>query len=128
MLGFASYYGDHMVLQKEPAGAVVWGYGEPGAAVTVALSEDGGSVVAKKTAPVKGQSRTLARTASPASPGSSANRRARRRLVSEQRSRRCREICGIRPENPRRAPAEYLYASKISRSHLGVTPNPKLLL
>ncbi|XP_019325925.1 PREDICTED: LOW QUALITY PROTEIN: sialate O-acetylesterase [Aptenodytes forsteri] len=33
MLGFASYYGDHMVLQKEPAGAVVWGYGEPGAAL-----------------------------------------------------------------------------------------------
>lgn len=60
MLGFASYYGDHMVLQKEPAGAVVWGYGEPGAAVTVALSGDGGIIVMKKTARVKGRSRTLA--------------------------------------------------------------------
>ncbi|NXX55356.1 SIAE acetylesterase, partial [Scopus umbretta] len=55
---FASYYGDHMVLQKEPAGAVVWGYGEPGAAVTVALAGDGGLIVMKKTAPVKGPSGT----------------------------------------------------------------------
>ncbi|KAF1436287.1 Sialate O-acetylesterase, partial [Spheniscus mendiculus] len=55
---FASYYGDHMVLQKEPAGAVVWGYGEPGAAVTVALSGDGGVIVMKKTARVKGPSGT----------------------------------------------------------------------
>lgn len=61
MLGFASYYSDHMVLQKEPAGAVVWGYGEPGTAVTVALSEDGGLVVTKKMARVKGRSQTLAR-------------------------------------------------------------------
>ncbi|NXS72882.1 SIAE acetylesterase, partial [Pandion haliaetus] len=53
---FASYYGDHMVLQKEPAGAVVWGYGEPGAAVTVALSGDGGLIVMKKAAQVKGPS------------------------------------------------------------------------
>ncbi|KAM6115545.1 sialate O-acetylesterase [Phoenicopterus ruber ruber] len=58
MLGFASYYGDHMVLQKEPAGAVVWGHGEPGAAVTVALSGDGGVIVMKKTARVKGPSGT----------------------------------------------------------------------
>ncbi|KAM9269242.1 sialate O-acetylesterase [Morus bassanus] len=56
MLGFASYYGDHMVLQKEPAGAVVWGYGAPGAAVTVALSGDGGVIIMKKTARVKGPS------------------------------------------------------------------------
>ncbi|KAF1631573.1 Sialate O-acetylesterase, partial [Eudyptes filholi] len=55
---FASYYGDHMVLQKEPAGAVVWGYGEPGAAVTVALSGDGGIIIMKKTARVKGPSGT----------------------------------------------------------------------
>uniref|UniRef100_A0A8C8BNF6 Sialic acid acetylesterase n=1 Tax=Otus sunia TaxID=257818 RepID=A0A8C8BNF6_9STRI len=59
MFGFASYYGDHMVLQKEPAGAVVWGYGEPGAAVTVVLSGAGGLVVLKKTARVKGGSWTL---------------------------------------------------------------------
>ncbi|XP_074891074.1 sialate O-acetylesterase isoform X1 [Buteo buteo] len=54
MLSFASYYGDHMVLQKEPAGAVVWGYGEPGAAVTVTLSRDGGLIVMKKMVQVKG--------------------------------------------------------------------------
>ncbi|KAM6334531.1 sialate O-acetylesterase isoform 1-T1 [Alca torda] len=58
MLGFASYYGDHMVLQKEPAGAVVWGYGEPGATVTVVLSEDSGLIVMKKTVRVKGPSGT----------------------------------------------------------------------
>lgn len=34
---FASYYGDHMVLQQQPARAVVWGYGEPGARVVVSL-------------------------------------------------------------------------------------------
>lgn len=59
MLSFASYYGDHMVLQKEPAGAVVWGYGEPGAAVTVTLSRDGGLIVTKKMVQVKGRSWTL---------------------------------------------------------------------
>ncbi|XP_075630885.1 sialate O-acetylesterase isoform X2 [Balearica regulorum gibbericeps] len=57
-LGFASYYGDHMVLQKEPAGALVWGYGEPGAVVTVVISGDGGLIVMKKTARVKGPSGT----------------------------------------------------------------------
>ncbi|NXA06663.1 SIAE acetylesterase, partial [Sapayoa aenigma] len=50
---FASYYGDHMVLQKGPAGAVVWGRGEPGATVTMALWGDSGLVM-KKTAQVKG--------------------------------------------------------------------------
>ncbi|XP_056398027.1 sialate O-acetylesterase isoform X2 [Hyla sarda] len=34
---FASYYGDHMVLQQKPARAVVWGYAEMGALVTVTL-------------------------------------------------------------------------------------------
>ncbi|XP_074018548.1 sialate O-acetylesterase [Numenius arquata] len=58
MLGFASYYGHHMVLQKEPMGAVVWGYGEPGATVTVVLSGNGGLIVMKKTAQVKGPSGT----------------------------------------------------------------------
>ncbi|NWS77944.1 SIAE acetylesterase, partial [Crotophaga sulcirostris] len=55
---FASYYGDHMVLQKAPAGAVVWGYGELGTTVTVALAGDGGTIVVKKTAQVKGLSGT----------------------------------------------------------------------
>ncbi|XP_026171215.1 sialate O-acetylesterase [Mastacembelus armatus] len=37
-LRFASYYGDHMVLQKSPERAVLWGYGPEGAQVTVSLS------------------------------------------------------------------------------------------
>ncbi|KAM8989232.1 sialate O-acetylesterase isoform 3-T3 [Ara ararauna] len=58
ILSFASYYGNHMVLQKEPAGAMVWGYGEPGAAVTVTLSSNGGLVLMKKMAQVKEPSGT----------------------------------------------------------------------
>lgn len=61
MLSFASYYGDHMVLQKAPAGAVVWGYGAPGAAVTVLLTGEGGLVIAKKVTRVEGWYRTFAR-------------------------------------------------------------------
>ncbi|KAM9359707.1 sialate O-acetylesterase [Symphorus nematophorus] len=38
ILSFASYYGDHMVLQKSPESAVLWGYGPEGAEVTVSLS------------------------------------------------------------------------------------------
>uniref|UniRef100_A0A8C8RR00 Sialic acid acetylesterase n=1 Tax=Pelusios castaneus TaxID=367368 RepID=A0A8C8RR00_9SAUR len=49
---FASYYADHMVLQKKPAGAVVWGYGEAGANVTVSLSRDC-KVIMKKMAQVE---------------------------------------------------------------------------
>ncbi|KAM8903262.1 sialate O-acetylesterase-like [Spinachia spinachia] len=37
-LRFASYYGDHMVLQRAPQGAVLWGYGPEGAHVTLTLS------------------------------------------------------------------------------------------
>ncbi|XP_035536313.1 sialate O-acetylesterase [Morone saxatilis] len=37
-LRFASYYGDHMVLQQSPERAVLWGYGPEGAQVTVSLS------------------------------------------------------------------------------------------
>ncbi|CAN9511542.1 unnamed protein product [Ophioblennius macclurei] len=47
-LRLASYYGDHMVLQKSPARAVLWGYGAEGAHVTVSLS----GPVTQKTAPV----------------------------------------------------------------------------
>uniref|UniRef100_A0A3Q2NVG8 Sialic acid acetylesterase n=1 Tax=Fundulus heteroclitus TaxID=8078 RepID=A0A3Q2NVG8_FUNHE len=36
-LHFASYYGDHMVLQKAPHRAVLWGYGPEGEQVTVYL-------------------------------------------------------------------------------------------
>uniref|UniRef100_A0A8C1NDW7 Sialic acid acetylesterase n=1 Tax=Cyprinus carpio TaxID=7962 RepID=A0A8C1NDW7_CYPCA len=35
---FSSYYGNHMVLQKAPAKAVVWGFGQTGAKVVVSLS------------------------------------------------------------------------------------------
>lgn len=56
MLSFASYYGDHMVLQKKPSGAVVWGHGELGAMVTVTLSGASGLIIMEKTAQVKGQS------------------------------------------------------------------------
>ncbi|KAL3067756.1 hypothetical protein OYC64_022186 [Pagothenia borchgrevinki] len=38
VLRFASYYKDHMVLQKSPERAVVWGYGSEGAQVTFTLS------------------------------------------------------------------------------------------
>ncbi|XP_034556643.1 sialate O-acetylesterase [Notolabrus celidotus] len=38
ILRFASYYGDHMVLQKSPERAVLWGYGPEGAQVTLLLS------------------------------------------------------------------------------------------
>ncbi|NWR49376.1 SIAE acetylesterase, partial [Regulus satrapa] len=55
---FASYYGDHMVLQKKPSGAVVWGRGELGAMVTVTLSGASGLVIMEKTAQVKGPSGT----------------------------------------------------------------------
>ncbi|XP_068023370.1 sialate O-acetylesterase isoform X1 [Melanerpes formicivorus] len=58
VLSFASYYGDHMVLQQAPAGAVVWGYGEPGATLSLALSRDAGIVVMKKLVTVKGPSGT----------------------------------------------------------------------
>ncbi|XP_055030887.1 sialate O-acetylesterase isoform X2 [Misgurnus anguillicaudatus] len=37
-LRFASYYGNHMVLQKAPAKAVVWGYGHTGAKIVLSLS------------------------------------------------------------------------------------------
>ncbi|KAB5575111.1 hypothetical protein PHYPO_G00217050 [Pangasianodon hypophthalmus] len=37
-LRFASYYGEHMVLQKAPEKAVVWGYGITGAEVQISLA------------------------------------------------------------------------------------------
>ncbi|NXB94169.1 SIAE acetylesterase, partial [Vidua chalybeata] len=55
---FASYYGDHMVLQQKPSGAVVWGHGELGAVVTLTLSGASGLIIMEKTAWVKGPSGT----------------------------------------------------------------------
>lgn len=43
-----------MVLQKAPAGAVIWGYGTPGAIVTVTLCQ-GQETIMKKVASVKGK-------------------------------------------------------------------------
>ncbi|KAJ8368837.1 hypothetical protein SKAU_G00088650 [Synaphobranchus kaupii] len=40
---FASYYGDHMVLQKVPERAVLWGYGSTGSKVIVSLVGEQGS-------------------------------------------------------------------------------------
>ncbi|XP_064159862.1 sialate O-acetylesterase-like [Anguilla rostrata] len=40
---FASYYGDHMVLQKAPERAVLWGYGANGSKVIVSLEGEQGS-------------------------------------------------------------------------------------
>ncbi|XP_053308306.1 sialate O-acetylesterase [Spea bombifrons] len=50
---FASYYGDHMVLQMAPSRASVWGYGEVGATVTVSLYK-GRDALSKKAASVNG--------------------------------------------------------------------------
>lgn len=47
-LRFASYYGDHMVLQKSPESAVVWGYGPEGANVTLSVT----GPTTQKTSPV----------------------------------------------------------------------------
>lgn len=50
---FASYVSDYMVLQKEPAGAVVWGYGRAEATVTVTVCREQETVM-KKVTHVKG--------------------------------------------------------------------------
>ncbi|XP_054853840.1 sialate O-acetylesterase [Eublepharis macularius] len=47
-LRFASYFADHMVLQKGPACAVLWGYGDPGANLTVKVYQ-GEHTVMKQT-------------------------------------------------------------------------------
>ncbi|XP_010827735.1 PREDICTED: sialate O-acetylesterase isoform X4 [Bison bison bison] len=46
---FASYIDDYMVLQREPAGAVIWGYGTPRATVTVTLCRDQEPIMKKGT-------------------------------------------------------------------------------
>ncbi|XP_037697773.1 sialate O-acetylesterase isoform X2 [Choloepus didactylus] len=46
---FASYIDNYMVLQKEPAGAVIWGYGIPGATVTVILCQEEETIMKKST-------------------------------------------------------------------------------
>ncbi|KAM5132008.1 sialate O-acetylesterase-like [Mantella aurantiaca] len=51
---FATYYGDHMVLQQQPACAVIWGYGEPGAGVTVLLMR-GSEIISKTVVAINGE-------------------------------------------------------------------------
>ncbi|XP_006892862.1 PREDICTED: sialate O-acetylesterase [Elephantulus edwardii] len=46
---FASYIDNNMVLQKEPAGAVIWGFGLPGATVMVTVYHDQQTVMKKVT-------------------------------------------------------------------------------
>uniref|UniRef100_A0A8C6R1K0 Sialate O-acetylesterase n=1 Tax=Nannospalax galili TaxID=1026970 RepID=A0A8C6R1K0_NANGA len=46
---FASYIDNYMVLQKEPSGAVIWGFGTPGATVTVTLCQGQETVMKKVT-------------------------------------------------------------------------------
>ncbi|XP_003796927.1 sialate O-acetylesterase isoform X1 [Otolemur garnettii] len=54
---FASYINNYMVLQKEPAGAVIWGFGLPGATVTVTLIQ-GQETIMKKVTSVKADADT----------------------------------------------------------------------
>ncbi|XP_007950328.1 sialate O-acetylesterase [Orycteropus afer afer] len=65
---FASYIGDYMVLQKEPAGAVIWGYGTPGATVTVTVYQDKETVM-KKVTSVKAHSSIWMVVLDPMKPG-----------------------------------------------------------
>lgn len=57
-LRFASYFADHMVLQKGPAGAVLWGYGEPSANI-MAVVYQGNHVVMKKMVQTEGNYQML---------------------------------------------------------------------
>ncbi|XP_054448634.1 sialate O-acetylesterase [Pteronotus mesoamericanus] len=65
---FASYIHNYMVLQKEPAGAVIWGYGISGATVTVTLCQDQ-EIIMKKVTPVKAHSDTWLVVLDPLKPG-----------------------------------------------------------
>nr|AAH84103.1 LOC495015 protein [Xenopus laevis] len=47
---FASYYASHMVLQQKPSQAVIWGYGEVGASVTVSLYKGPETILKKSVA------------------------------------------------------------------------------
>ncbi|XP_059786127.1 sialate O-acetylesterase [Balaenoptera ricei] len=65
---FASYIDDYMVLQKEPAGAVIWGYGVSGATVTVTLCQDQETIM-KKVTSVKAHSNSWMVVLDPVKPG-----------------------------------------------------------
>ncbi|XP_047608121.1 sialate O-acetylesterase isoform X1 [Phacochoerus africanus] len=65
---FASYIDNYMVLQKEPAGAVIWGYGVSGATVTVTLCQDQETIM-KKVTSVKAPSSSWMVVLDPVKPG-----------------------------------------------------------
>ncbi|XP_057604056.1 sialate O-acetylesterase isoform X2 [Hippopotamus amphibius kiboko] len=65
---FASYIDNYMVLQKEPAGAVIWGYGVSGATVTVTLCRDQEAIM-KKVTSVKVHSNSWMVVLDPVKPG-----------------------------------------------------------
>nr|XP_017534975.2 sialate O-acetylesterase isoform X1 [Manis javanica] len=65
---FASYMDNYMVLQKEPAGAVIWGYGISGATVTVTLCQDQETIM-KKVTSVKAHSNSWMVVLNPMKPG-----------------------------------------------------------
>ncbi|XP_022415925.1 sialate O-acetylesterase isoform X4 [Delphinapterus leucas] len=65
---FASYIDNYMVLQKEPAGAVIWGYGVSGATVTVTLCQDQETIM-KKVTSVKAHSNSWMVVLDPVKPG-----------------------------------------------------------
>ncbi|XP_038179617.1 sialate O-acetylesterase [Arvicola amphibius] len=65
---FASYIDNYMVLQKEPSGAVIWGFGIPGATVTVTLCH-GQETIMKKVTSVKAHSNTWMVVLDPMKPG-----------------------------------------------------------
>ncbi|XP_047375547.1 sialate O-acetylesterase isoform X1 [Sciurus carolinensis] len=65
---FASYIDNYMVLQKEPAGAVIWGFGIPEAMVTVTLYQ-GQETIMKKVTHVKAPSNTWMVVLDPMKPG-----------------------------------------------------------
>ncbi|XP_026892609.2 sialate O-acetylesterase isoform X1 [Acinonyx jubatus] len=65
---FASYINNYMVLQKEPAGAVIWGYGIFGATVTVTLCQDKETIMEKVTS-VKAHSNSWMVVLDPTKPG-----------------------------------------------------------
>ncbi|KAL1781576.1 sialate O-acetylesterase [Sigmodon hispidus] len=65
---FASYIDNYMVLQKEPSGAVIWGFGTPGATVTVTLCQ-GQETIMKKLTSVKAPSNTWMVVLDPMKPG-----------------------------------------------------------
>ncbi|XP_005069293.1 sialate O-acetylesterase isoform X1 [Mesocricetus auratus] len=69
---FASYIDNYMVLQKEPSGAVIWGFGTPGATVTVTLCQgqcQGQDTIMKKVTSVNAPSNTWMVVLDPMKPG-----------------------------------------------------------